>query len=76
MQSSLISRGIGYADLALQARSPKKGDDVVRANAGTHLAARMGKLRGLPQKIGHAYSLSGSGGDEMGVSSQRLSREL
>lgn len=59
MQSSLISRGIGYADLALQARKLKKGDDVVRSNARKHLAARMGKLRGLPQKIGQILSMSG-----------------
>ena len=57
--ASLIGRGIGYADLALQARQLKRSANaVVQANAQTHLAARMGMLRELLQKIGQMLSMS------------------
>lgn len=60
MPLTLIRRGVGYADLARQARKARSDDAVVRANAQVHLVERMGRLRGLPQKIGQIISMSGS----------------
>lgn len=58
MQSGVLNRAIGYADLGRQARKLKNANqEVVRDNARVHLAERMGKLRGLPQKIGQILSM-------------------
>ena len=57
--TSKLRRSIGYVDLARHARKLRKStDEAVRGRARTHLAARMGKLRGLPQKIGQILSMS------------------
>lgn len=62
MTGSVISRTLGYADLALKARRLRKSSDrEVSARARTLLVERMGKLRGLPQKMGQMLSM---GGDE------------
>lgn len=58
MHASLLTRSAGYVDLARLGRKLRSGDDAVRANARLHLAARMGRLRGLPQKIGQILSMS------------------
>ena len=45
--------------MALRARQAKHGtNETIRENARIHLAQRMGKLRGLPQKIGQILSMS------------------
>lgn len=59
MRSGILSRAVGYADLARHAGTLKRStDDAVRQNARIHLAQRMGKLRGLPQKMGQILSMS------------------
>lgn len=59
MQSTLLSRAVGYADMAIQARRwSKSTDETVAENARAHLAARMGRLRGLPQKVGQILGMS------------------
>ena len=59
LPSAILARSIGYADLARRARQAKHGsDEIIRDNARIHLAQRMGKLRGLPQKIGQILSMS------------------
>ena len=58
MRQSLVGRGVGYVDLARQARKMRSKDETVRANAQKHLSMRLGKLRGLPQKIGQILSMS------------------
>ena len=60
MRRNLIGRTLGYAGLARSARKLKRDRDVaVRSNARLHIVARMGKLRGLPQKFGQMVSLRG-----------------
>ena len=60
MRRSLFGRTLGYAGLARSARKLKRDRDVaVRSNARLHIVARMGKLRGLPQKFGQMVSLRG-----------------
>jgi predicted unusual protein kinase regulating ubiquinone biosynthesis (AarF/ABC1/UbiB family) len=64
MSNNLLTRTIEYADLARHARTLRQSsDDQVRQNARSHLVARMGKLRGLPQKIGQIISMAGDGQD-------------
>ena len=59
MHSTLIARAAGYADMALAGRRWRKStDEAVSDNARAHVAARMGRLRGLPQKIGQILSMS------------------
>lgn len=58
MNTTLLRRAAGYAGLARHARNARSADETVRVNARLHLAARMGKLRGLPQKIGQMLSMS------------------
>ena len=59
MKNNVIQRATGYAGLAVDLRKAKRStDDTVRANARSHLSERMGKLRGLPQKIGQIMSMS------------------
>lgn len=57
MKHSLVGRAVGYADLARHARKLRSTDEIVRRNAEVHLTARMGRLRGLPQKIGQILSM-------------------
>ncbi|HPF40002.1 MAG TPA: AarF/ABC1/UbiB kinase family protein [Phycisphaerae bacterium] len=60
MANSVISRTLGYADLALKARKLRKSSDrEVAARARSLLVERMGKLRGLPQKMGQLLSMGG-----------------
>ncbi|MCB9856706.1 MAG: AarF/ABC1/UbiB kinase family protein [Phycisphaerales bacterium] len=62
MAGSVIARTLGYADLALKARKLRRSSDrEVSARARSLLVERMGKLRGLPQKMGQLLSM---GGDE------------
>ncbi len=59
LPKNVISRSVGYADLARHARTAAKStDDTIRDNARRHLVERMGKLRGLPQKVGQMLSMS------------------
>ncbi|OWY71797.1 hypothetical protein B7486_09040 [cyanobacterium TDX16] len=58
MKSGMLTRGAGYIDLARHGRRLRSTDEAVRDYAQRHLASRMGKLRGLPQKIGQILSMS------------------
>ncbi len=59
MRKSVIGRSVGYASIAKHMRTAKRAsNEQVRDNARHHLAERMGKLRGLPQKIGQILSMS------------------
>lgn len=58
MKCGILNRGAGYIDMARHGRRLRSTDEAVRAHAQRHLAARMGKLRGLPQKIGQILSMS------------------
>lgn len=56
---SMITRSLGYAGLAKGMWDVSRAsDETVKHNAQRHLAERMGKLHGLPQKIGQMLSLS------------------
>lgn len=56
---SHLSRLSGHADLALRAYQLSRSEsDEVRQAARRHLVARMGKMRGIPQKIGQMLSFS------------------
>ncbi|HUN81946.1 MAG TPA: AarF/ABC1/UbiB kinase family protein [Phycisphaerae bacterium] len=58
MHSTLIARAACIADLALHGhRWRKSADELVSENARAHVAMRMGRLRGLPQKIGQILSM-------------------
>lgn len=58
MQRSLLGRGIENAKLAKEFHQMVRGQEArVRKEAQRALAARMGRMRGLPQKIGQAFSL-------------------
>lgn len=60
MKSKVLTRSPGYIGLARDMRAiAKTSDEVVKTNARKHLAQRMGKLHGLPQKIGQIMSMSG-----------------
>ncbi len=60
MAESVLSRTLGYADLALRARTLRRSTDhEVAARARDLLVERMGKLRGLPQKMGQMLSMGG-----------------
>ncbi len=59
MPSSTLGRAVAYADMARQMHRIKKSTDEVRAErARALLAQRMGRLRGLPQKVGQLLSMS------------------
>lgn len=55
-----LQRLAGYADLARHAVALRRADDDehVRGQARRHLAQRMGRLRGLPQKLGQMLSFT------------------
>lgn len=53
-----VRRALGYADLARRGASLRRADPQVRENARFHVARRLGRLRGLPQKVGQLLSLS------------------
>ncbi len=60
MLATWLKRGPGYLDLARQAwRARSARDPAVRDAARRHLATRLGRLRGLPQKIGQILSMAG-----------------
>ncbi len=59
MQSNLLSRASGLIGLARTAKTYKGAvDDASRDSARSHLVQRMGKLRGLPQKLGQILSMN------------------
>lgn len=59
MKKTLLQRAPGYAGLANDLRKVARSkDETVKDNARRHLAQRMGKLHGLPQKIGQIMSMS------------------
>lgn len=56
---SILQRSVGYVQMANDMRKIKGAtDETVLQNARLHLAQRMGKLRGIPQKIGQMMSMS------------------
>lgn len=58
MQKSKMARGIAAAQMALDLKKMTRAtDETVRREARRTLATRMGKLRGLPQKLGQSLSL-------------------
>lgn len=58
-KKSLLQRSVGYVQMANDMRKIKNtSDETVLQNARRHLAQRMGKLRGIPQKIGQIMSMS------------------
>lgn len=55
----LLGRSLSYAGLAKDLAVLKRTNDAtVRGNARLHLAQRMGRLHGLPQKMGQIMSMS------------------
>ena len=65
MALKTLSRTVAYAGLAKDAyRLKHAGDELVRSQARRHLIQRMGKLRGLPQKLGQMMSFSQSREDD------------
>ncbi|MCH7884644.1 MAG: hypothetical protein IIC01_05275 [Planctomycetes bacterium] len=59
MRKTIIGRTMSMAAMAKDLRTVRLADDeAVRDNARRHLAQRMGKLRGLPQKLGQILSMS------------------
>jgi len=71
MQRNLFSRAVGYVGLARHARRLKRDSDrVVRENSRLHVVTRLGKLRGLPQKIGQVVSMRGD--DESAAAYEKL----
>ena len=64
--TGVIGRSVRYVGLAQDLRRARKSDDeTVRSNARHHLSERMGKLKGLPQKIGQIMSMGGDDGDPL-----------
>ena len=64
MALKTLQRMAGYADLARSARRIKKSDDPqIQERARKHLVERMGKMRGLPQKLGQMLSFQDDGSD-------------
>ena len=58
-----LKRGLDCASVGLdQWRARRAPDERVRAEAHRHLAARLGRLRGLPQKLGQILSMSSDEG--------------
>ncbi|MGB0715607.1 MAG: AarF/UbiB family protein [Phycisphaerae bacterium] len=59
MKKTMLGRSVEYAGLALEMRKAKRSqDDAVQHNARRHVAERMGRLRGLPQKIGQMLAMN------------------
>jgi hypothetical protein len=59
MPLSTLRRLTGYADLARRAYQLRRADDEqIRQQARRHLVGRMGRLHGLPQKLGQMLSFS------------------
>ncbi|MEK6798568.1 MAG: AarF/UbiB family protein [Planctomycetota bacterium] len=59
MNTGTLSRGIRYAGMAVDlGRIARTHDETVRDNARRHLAQRMGRLHGLPQKLGQMLAMS------------------
>ncbi len=59
MSLATLRRAAGYLDLAASAcRLRADDDELVQRRVRRHLAERMGKLRGLPQKLGQMLSFS------------------
>lgn len=64
MPLATIQRLTGYLDLAKSACQLRWADDeAVRARVRKHLAERMGRLRGLPQKLGQMLSFTDGDAD-------------
>jgi hypothetical protein len=65
MALKTLGRTVAYAGLAKDAYRLRRADnEVVRSQARRHLIERMGKLRGLPQKLGQMMSFSGTREDD------------
>ena len=65
MALKTLSRTVAYAGLAKDAYRLRRADnETVRSQARRHLIERMGKLRGLPQKLGQMMSFSHSREDK------------
>lgn len=65
MSTSFLGRAWDYVDLARQAfKLRASSQESIRDAARSHLAQRMGRLRGLPQKIGQIMSMNTATGDE------------
>ncbi len=63
MVISTLKRMTGYVALARDAYRLRSADqEKVQAQVRRHLIARMGKMRGLPQKLGQMLSFSNSSG--------------
>lgn len=59
MSLDTLSRWAGYADLALASHRARSASTPELAEiASKHLVARMGRLRGLPQKMGQILSMT------------------
>ena len=57
MRRALISRAVGYMGLVRHARKLRRDTDkAIRESSRLHVVARLGKLRGLPQKLGQMAS--------------------
>ena len=65
MQKNFISRSVGIAKLGWKARSLKQSEETrVQAAARDYLIQSMGKMKGLPQKVGQILSMSFNPDDE------------
>lgn len=65
MSNSLLSRTWDYVELARQAfKLRTSSEEHIRESAREHLALRMGRLRGLPQKIGQIMTMTAAAGDQ------------
>ncbi|MHC5110684.1 MAG: hypothetical protein ACYTHJ_12510 [Planctomycetota bacterium] len=63
MWQGILGRSTEYALLAKDLRKIRKNtDNIVCQNARHHLAARMGRRKGLPQKFGQIMSMSDHNG--------------
>ncbi|CAM2066428.1 AarF/ABC1/UbiB kinase family protein [Sulfidibacter corallicola] len=58
MASTRLNRTLDHALLARDLRRCKAADQAVQDTARRHLVRRMGKMKGLPQKIGQALALN------------------
>jgi len=57
-----LGRTLQYVGAGLAAWRLRSADEVVRDKAGRHLQERLGRLRGLPQKVGQMLSMSDNDG--------------
>ena len=65
MAVKTLQRMTGYAAMARDAYRLRSADEEhVRAQVRSHLITRMGKMRGLPQKLGQMLSLSDPDGQD------------